>query len=77
MILDGFEDGYRREILSVYPFDTGRKPLAALVYVAAVEENVPRPNAEYRRLLVDGAKHWQLPQLYLALLESIQVETDR
>jgi gamma-glutamylcyclotransferase (GGCT)/AIG2-like uncharacterized protein YtfP len=77
MILDGFEDGYRREILSVYPFDTGRQPLAALVYVAAVEENVPRPNAEYRRLLVDGAKHWQLPQLYLALLESIQVETDR
>jgi gamma-glutamylcyclotransferase (GGCT)/AIG2-like uncharacterized protein YtfP len=77
MILDGFEDGYRREILSVYPFDTGRQPLAALVYVAAVEENVPRPNAEYRLLLVDGAKHWQLPQLYLALLESIQVDTDR
>jgi gamma-glutamylcyclotransferase (GGCT)/AIG2-like uncharacterized protein YtfP len=77
MILDGFEDGYRREILSVYPFDTGRQPLAALVYVAAVEENVPRPNAEYRRLLIDGAKHWQLPQLYLALLESIQVDTDR
>jgi hypothetical protein len=76
MILDGFEDGYRREILSVYPFDTGRQALAALVYVAAVEENVPRPNAEYRRLLVDGAKHWQLPQPYLALLEAIQVDTD-
>ena len=77
MILDGFEDGYRREILSVYPFDTARPSLAALVYVAAVEENVPRPNAEYRQLMIDGAKHWQLPQPYLALLEAIQVDTDR
>lgn len=77
MILDGFEDGYRREILSVYPFHTARPSLAALVYVAAVEENVPRPNAEYRQLMIDGAKHWQLPQPYLALLEAIQVDTDR
>jgi hypothetical protein len=77
MILDGFEDGYRREILSVYPFDTARPSFAAVVYVAAVEENVPRPNAEYRRLMINGAKHWQLPQPYLALLEAIQVDTDR
>jgi gamma-glutamylcyclotransferase len=77
VILDGFEDGYRREILSVHPCDNGRQPLAALVYIAAIEENVPRPNAEYRRLIIEGAKHWQLPPLYLALLEAIQVAADR
>lgn len=77
LILDGFEDGYRREILSVNPFEQDKLPLDALVYVAAVEENVPRPNVEYRRLIVEGAKHWKLPAAYLALLEAIQVEAEK
>ena len=75
-ILDGFEDGYRREILPIYSAENGQQPLAALVYVAAIEENVPRPSAEYRRLIVEGARHWQLPLSYLALLEAIQVAAD-
>jgi gamma-glutamylcyclotransferase len=77
LILDGFEDGYRREILQVHPSEEGKPPLGALVYVAALEENVPRPNAEYRRLIVDGAKHWNLPVAYLTLLEAIQVEVEK
>jgi gamma-glutamylcyclotransferase len=77
LILDGFEDGYRREILPVYPFEEGKPPLEALVYVAAVEENVPHPNTEYRRLIVEGARHWKLPATYLALLEAIQVEAEK
>jgi gamma-glutamylcyclotransferase (GGCT)/AIG2-like uncharacterized protein YtfP len=76
VILDGFEDGYRREIVSVYPSENGEQPLPALVYIATVEENVPRPNSEYRRLIIEGAKHWRLPPLYLALLEAIQAAPD-
>ena len=76
LVLDGFEDGYRREILSVHPLGDGNRPLDALVYIAAIEENVPRPNAEYRRLMVEGAKHWKLPALYLAMLEAIAVDGD-
>lgn len=72
-ILDSFEDGYRREILPLHAVEDGRAPLQALVYVADIEHNVPRPNAEYRRLLVEGAKHWQLPAFYQMLLEAIQV----
>ena len=75
--LDGFEDGYRREMLAIHPSNNGQVPITALVYVAAIEANVPPPNAEYRRLMVEGAKHWQLPPSYLALLEAIQVETER
>lgn len=71
VILDGFEDGYRREILSIQPWETGRPPLDALIYVTAIEENVPRPNDEYRRLMIEGATHWKLPASYLALLEAI------
>jgi len=72
-ILDSFEDGYRREILPLHAVEDGKAPLRALVYIADIEHNVPRPNAEYRRLMVEGAKHWQLPVFYQTLLEAIQV----
>lgn len=76
-ILDSFEDGYRRENLSVCPIEAGAPPLIdVLVYVAAIENNVPRPSAEYRRLIIEGAKHWNLPAPYLAGLETIQVDCD-
>lgn len=71
-VMDGFEDGYRREILTVKPIDSGSEPIDALVYVAAIESNVPLPNAEYKRLILAGAKHWGLPSAYLAMLEAIQ-----
>jgi len=71
-VMDGFEDGYRREILTVNPFDDGDKPFSALVYVAEIESNVPLPNAEYKRLILAGAKHWRLPEAYLAMLEAIE-----
>ncbi|MGH7855400.1 MAG: gamma-glutamylcyclotransferase family protein [Candidatus Binatia bacterium] len=77
LILDTFEDGYRRETLSVYPLENDEATLDALVYVAAIEENVPRPNAEYRRLIIEGAKYWKLPASYLALLEALQVVAER
>lgn len=75
-VLDGFEDGYRREILPVYPAGNGERPIEALVYVAAIEENVPLPNPEYRRLMVEGAAHWQLPASYVAMLESIEARAE-
>jgi gamma-glutamylcyclotransferase len=71
-LLDGFEDGYRREILPVFAMGNGKEPLNTLVYIAANETNVPLPNAEYKRLIVDGAKYWNLPVSYLSMLESIE-----
>ena len=55
LLLDSFEDGYRRETLVVRS-DAGQ-PLTALVYIAELERNVPLPNAEYKQLIVEGAKH--------------------
>ena len=72
-VLDTFEDGYRREMISLLPDEDRQMPLQVLVYIAEIEPNVPRPNAEYRRLLVEGAKHWQLPSPYQTLLEALQV----
>ena len=75
--LDSFEDGYRRELTPVYALGDGAQPLVVLIYVAEIETNVPRSNAEYKRLILEGARHWSLPASYLALLEAIQAAEDR
>jgi gamma-glutamylcyclotransferase len=71
IVMDGFEDGYRREILSVKPIGDNRQPIHVLVYVAEIERHVPLPSAEYKRLILQGARHWELPASYLAMLEAI------
>lgn len=71
-ILDGFEDGYRRKILPVYYGVGEERALEVLIYIAEIEKNVPLPNAEYKRLILEGARHWQLPAAYLAILETIE-----
>jgi len=70
--LDSFEDGYRRQILPVFGLNREQVPFNALVYVAELELDVPLPNAEYKRLILEGAKHWNLPSPYLSILEAIQ-----
>ena len=75
--LDSFEDGYRRELMPVYALGDGAQPLVVLIYVAEIETNVPRSNAEYKSLILEGARHWKLPATYLALLEAIQAAEDR
>ncbi|HXG52512.1 MAG TPA: gamma-glutamylcyclotransferase family protein [candidate division Zixibacteria bacterium] len=71
VVLDGFEDGYRRETVRVYCRDDGRRPLEALVYVAADEPDVPPPSAEYIGLIVEGAAHWKIPHPYLEMLRGL------
>ena len=76
LILDKFEDGYRREKLSIEPIENSTAVLDALVYIAAVEKNVPPANVEYRRLIVEGARHWKLPRSYVAVLEAIEANAE-
>jgi gamma-glutamylcyclotransferase (GGCT)/AIG2-like uncharacterized protein YtfP len=75
LILDGFEDGYRRAILPVHALGDGAQPLEVLVYVAEIEANVPLPNSEYKRLILEGARHWNLPESYCLMLEKIKALT--
>jgi gamma-glutamylcyclotransferase (GGCT)/AIG2-like uncharacterized protein YtfP len=74
--LDGFEDGYRRERLPVFALGGESEPLEALIYVAEIESDVPPSNAEYKRLIIEGAKHWSLPAAYISLLEEIPALPD-
>jgi hypothetical protein len=62
-------------------FDEGMKdkPLAVMTYITNVEGNPPperrdrkAPSKEYKNRLVDGAKHWRLPETYVEQLEAIE-----
>jgi hypothetical protein len=44
--------------------------IRALVYFATREKDPPLPNAEYKRLILSGARFWQLPPLYLDQLQN-------
>jgi len=67
------ENSYFREERYVYRDGNDDAPLLALVYFAIPQNNPPRPNAEYKRLIVDGARHWHLPVDYILELEQIEV----
>ena len=73
LALDAFEDGYRREKVLVSPLNDGPEPVETLVYIADKEESVPLPAPSYKRHILDGARHWQLPASYRAMLEKIEV----
>jgi gamma-glutamylcyclotransferase (GGCT)/AIG2-like uncharacterized protein YtfP len=71
--LDGFEDGYRRQKIFVFHSGDGQQPIEALIYIADKEDDAPPPNPEYKRLIVEGAKHWNVPEPYRLMLEQIHV----
>jgi gamma-glutamylcyclotransferase (GGCT)/AIG2-like uncharacterized protein YtfP len=71
-VLDGFEDGYRRELGMVHSSNDGDTPFEVLTYIAPRETDAPPPNPEYKRLILSGAWHWRLPQNYCAMLEKIE-----
>jgi hypothetical protein len=76
---EGFSPGrvqnsYTREERHVLIEGNRDKPIAAWVYFAQREANPPLPNAEYKRLIVEGAKFWHLPAHYVAELEKIEPE---
>jgi hypothetical protein len=71
LIMDTFEDGYSRRIKSVFANNQGAV-LQVIVYIAPGETGVPLPSAEYKRLLIEGACHWQLPADYCLMLHRLE-----
>ncbi|MBI3454237.1 MAG: gamma-glutamylcyclotransferase [Candidatus Rokubacteria bacterium] len=50
------------------------KPILAQVYFAISQPEPPLPSAEYKRLIVEGAKYWRLPEDYVRRLEAIETQ---
>jgi hypothetical protein len=74
--MDAYEDGYSRENVVVLQSNGNAATPEVIVYIAPQELNAPLPNAEYKRLLLEGARHWQLPEEYCRMLEQIEAAAD-
>lgn len=72
LIMDSFEDGYSRHKNFVYSIDSSPSKLEVIVYIAPKEIAVPLPNAEYKRLILEGARHWRLPADYCSMLDQLK-----
>ncbi|MBI5836425.1 MAG: gamma-glutamylcyclotransferase [Candidatus Eisenbacteria bacterium] len=75
---EGYKEGragnqYTRGTVTVLDRGREKKPLEALVYHAVPTGRHFAPGARYKKTIVDGAKHWKLPELYLEDLEKIEV----
>jgi hypothetical protein len=76
-VMDSFEDGYSRFEHSVYSFEPEPAVLEAIVYIAPKEAGVPLPNAEYKRLMLEGARHWRLPADYCSMLAQLEAAAEQ
>ena len=66
------QNEYTRENHYVWPEDDAKRPLLVSLYHAHPQLDPPLPSCDYKKLIVDGARHWNLPADYIRELESIQ-----
>ena len=66
------ENAYFREQRQVCRDGKPEQPLLVWLYFANRQPNPPLPNAAYKKQLVNGAKHWGLPEAYQAQLRRIE-----
>ena len=67
------QNAYTRQERHVSEDGDEQKPLLVSIYFAEKQKDPPLPSAEYKRQIVDGARHWHLPQEYIQELEQIKV----
>ena len=65
---------YEPFTVDIHPDGDRAQRIKATTYVVVTKEDPrPRPNAQYKALLLNGAKSWNLPADYIVDLESIAV----
>lgn len=67
------DNSYNRRAETIFQNGDETKPLNVEIYFAVPQANPPLPNQTYKDLIVNGAKHWNLPADYIAELEAIEI----
>jgi hypothetical protein len=79
--LEGYLEGrsknsYLRREGNVF-FEGDETRLAKVfIYFAFPQPDAPAPNAEYKAMIVGGARYWHLPREYVKDLEAIRVSDE-
>jgi gamma-glutamylcyclotransferase (GGCT)/AIG2-like uncharacterized protein YtfP len=71
---EGVNSGAYVRIDDQVVLDQGGKAIKVAIYIANKQPNPPLPNAQYKNLIVSGARHWKLPEEYILKLEQIEIE---
>lgn len=68
-------NSYERIELHVFREGKDGEPLSVWTYlvVKKLDPN-PKPTAEYKLLIVEGARRWRLPETYIQQLEAIEAQ---
>ena len=66
------QNEYARENCYVWHEGDAKRPLLVSLYRGHPQPNPPLPDCDYKNLIVEGAKQWQLRADYIQELESIQ-----
>ena len=66
------QNEYTRENHYVWREGDAKQPLLVSLYRGHPQPDPPLPSCDYKELIVEGARHWQLPPDYIQELESIQ-----
>ena len=69
------DNAYERSELHVERAGDVEKPLAVWTYTVVTKlDSNPRPSQDYKQLILDGARMWRLPALYIQQLEAIETQ---
>jgi gamma-glutamylcyclotransferase (GGCT)/AIG2-like uncharacterized protein YtfP len=68
------QNQYSRKDQYVWPEGDAERSLLVALYLGHPQLDPPLPSDDYKRLIVVGAKHWNLPAEYIRQLESIRTE---
>lgn len=66
------QNEYIRETHYVWQEGNAKRPLLVSLYRGHPELDPPLPSCDYKNLIVEGARRWNLPADYIRELESIQ-----
>src|SRR5215469_16928692 len=70
---EGVPEAYVRSSTGVFLCKTPEEAVNAATYFACKQPDPPLPNAEYKALIVAGAKFWRLPAEYIEELGRISI----
>ena len=69
----GERNSYWRRECMVFLDGDEERPVTAETHIADREPNPPPPNQTYKDFILSGARHWHLPDEYIAELEAIEM----
>ena len=68
------DNAYNREIIEVFENCDLDKPKKVSIYIANQEPNPGYPSREYQDHILKGARHFNLPESYIEMLEQVKIK---